>query len=273
MARLIGGIVGLGFVLALLSAIFTTPLTLEENAVEKFHQHPRALTLASDGIAPRWDKAQLQRGLKVFKEVCSACHSIHQVSFRDFAQLGYNEAQVKELARTWSAEVPSIDPNTGEAASRPGIPTDRVPGPYLNDTAARAANNNALPPDLSLITKSRHGGAAYIYSLLTGYRNPPGNLPDALKPASATLHYNPWFANLNIAMPPPLTSEGQVTYDDGTKASVDQMAKDVAAFLVWTAEPTLVTRHQVGWAALGFLLFFIVLTYMSYRSIWADKKH
>ena len=273
MVRFIGGLVGLGFIFALLAAIFTTPLTIEENATEAFHQHPLALALSSDGVAPHWDQAQLQRGLKVFKEVCSACHSIRHVSFRDFAQLGYNEAQVKAIAAGWSAQAPSIDPNTGEAASRPPIPTDAVPGPFLNETAARAANNNAQPPDLSLITKARYGGAAYVYSLLKGYRSPPANLPASLRTTSTTLHYNPWFANLNIAMTPPLTSDGQVTFDDGTPATVDQMAKDVAAFLVWTAEPSLVTRHQVGWAALLFLLAFTSLAYLSYRSIWDDTAH
>jgi len=136
---------------------------------------------------------------------------------------------------------------------------------------SRAANNNALPPDLSLITKAREGGKDYVYSLLTGFQNPPKNLPAELKPGTG-LHYNPYFANLNLAMAPPLT-KGQVTYADGTEASVDQMAKDVTAFLVWTAEPRLIKRIQVGYAVFFFLLIFTVLTYLSYRNIWADKKH
>src|SRR6185369_7100928 len=142
-----------------------------------------------------------------------------------------------------------------EAATRKALPSDHFPSPFLNETQARAANNNALPPDLSLISKAREGGAAYIYSLLTGYQNQPAELlqkfPDAKTPPN--LHYNPYFANLNLAMPPPLTSEGQVTYADGTKPTVDQMAKDVAAFLVWTAEPNLESRHAAGMAVAVFL--------------------
>ena len=151
------------------------------------------------------------------------------------------------------------NPDTGEAATRKAIPSDRFPNPYANETAARAANNNALPPDLSLITKARHGGAAYVYSLLTGYadaatyRNEKGEaLPAANRPGQG-LHFNPYFANLNIAMPPPLTADGQVSYADGTAATRDQMAKDVSAFLVWTAEPKLERRHATGLAVVVFL--------------------
>ena len=170
--------------------------------------------------------------------------------------------------------VPGIDPATGETNTRPGLATDYFPKPFANDIAARAANNNAVPPDLSLMTKARHDGAAYVYSLLTGYQEQPAELlkhfPDSKTPSG--LHYNPYFANLNLAMAPPLSAEGQVTFGDGTKATVDQMAKDVSAFLVWTAEPKLDKRKQTGWPVLGFLLFATVLGYMAYRNIWADKK-
>jgi ubiquinol-cytochrome c reductase cytochrome c1 subunit len=182
---------------------------------------------------------------------------------------------VKAIAKGWKTEVPSINPDTGEAATRPGITADKIPSPFANETAARAANNNALPPDLSLMAKARHDGPAYIYSLLLGYRAQPAELlkkfPDAKTPAG--LHYNPYFANLNVAMAPPLTGDDQVTYDDGTKATKAQMAKDIAAFLTWAAEPKMENRKSAGWAALGFLLIFTVLTWMSYKSIWADKKH
>lgn len=273
MVRFFGFLVGLFFCGALFFALIAPREAATHSALHEFLEEPRELALTSDGMMPHFDKAQLQRGLKVYKEVCAACHSLHQVSFRNFAELGYNEAQVKAIAATWPAEAPSVDPNTGEAATRPAIATDRIPSPYPNEVAARAANNNALPPDLSLIVKAREGHEDYIYSLLTGYGPVPADLPAELRPPSPTLHYNPWFATLNIAMPPPLTSEGQVTFDDGTKATVDQMSKDVSAFLVWTAEPRLVDRHRVGWAALAFLLIFTVLVYLSYRSIWADKKH
>ena len=279
MVRFFGIIVGLGFVAALIfSIIGSLPFeAAEHSAVQEFHKEPRKLALASDGPLGKFNKQQVQRGLQVYTEVCSACHSLSLVSFRDIAALGYNEGQVKSFAA--AHEVPSIDPDTGEPATRPGLPKDHFPSPYPNEVAARAANNNALPPDLSLITKAREGGAPYVYSLLTGYRNPATYrnengqaLPADNKPGTG-LHFNPWFANLNLAMAPPLTSEGQVTYGPGNpKPTVEQMAKDVAAFLVWTAEPKLESRHAVGWAALAFLLIFTVLTYLSYRQIWAEKK-
>jgi len=175
----------------------------------------------------------------------------------------------------WPAEAPSINPETGEAATRKPIPTDKIPAPYPNDVAARAANNNAIPPDLSLMTKARHDGSAYVYSLLTGYQNPPAelkkNYPDSMP--GKTTHYNPYFANLNLAMAAPLHTDGQVTYGEGApKPTVNQMAKDVAAFLTWTAEPKLEQRKRAGTAAVIFLLVFLGLCIGAYKNIWADKK-
>ena len=168
-----------------------------------------------------------------------------------------------------------MNPDTGEAATRKALPSDRFPSPYANETAARAANNNALPPDLSLITKAREGGAAYVYSILTGYRAQPAELVKKF-PAAKTpegLHYNPYFPNLNLAMPPPLTADGQVTYAPGNPApTVDQMAKDVSAFLVWTAEPKLAKRHASGIAVVIFLAFATGLAYLAYRNIWREQK-
>jgi len=242
-------------------------------AEHTFHLHPKELALASDGAFGKFDKQQLQRGFQVYDEVCKACHSLRLVAFRDLKALGYNDDEVKAIAAKY--QVPGIDPNTGEANTRPGLPTDFFPKPFANDIAARAANNNAVPPDLSLMTKARHEGPAYVYSLLTGYANQPAELlkkfPDAKTPNG--LHYNPYFANLNIAMPPPLTAAGQVQYKDGTKATVDQMAQDVAAFLVWTAEPKLDKRKQTGWPVLLFLLFATVLGNLAYRNIRAQQKH
>jgi len=272
MVRFFGFGAGLIFVVALLVAALMPREASQPNLIEEFHQEPRALHLASDGPFGHYDRVQLQRGLKVFHDVCSACHALGQVSFRDFADLGYNPDQIKALAAAWPIQTPSVDPNTGEAALRPSLASDHLPTPYPNELAARAANNGAYPPDLSLITKAREGHAPYVYSLLTGYRPVPANLPKALAPSSATLHYNPWFANLNLAMPAPLTSDGQVTFDDGTPATVDQMAKDVSAFLVWTAEPKLESRHRYGLAILGFLAFLTVLAYLSFRSVWAEQK-
>jgi ubiquinol-cytochrome c reductase cytochrome c1 subunit len=194
------------------------------------------------------------------------------VSYRNLAELGYSEAEVK--AEAASHEVPGINPETGEVSTRKATPSDHFPAPYPNETAARAANNNALPPDLSLIAKSREGGAAYVHSLLTGFQNQPAELLKEF-PAAKTpqgLHYNPYFANLNLAMAPPLTSDGQVVYADGTKSTVDQMATDVSAFLVWTAEPKLEARHRYGITALVFLIIATILGYLSYRNIWAEAK-
>src|SRR6478735_11756567 len=252
--RFILGFIGAVFAAILLISFFSNLATYfqsppEELAAEAFHKEPKHLALKSDGPLGKFDKAQLQRGFQVYAEVCSACHSMNLVSFRDLKGLGYNDAEIKKIASDWKTQVPSINPDTGEPATRKALPSDNFPAPFANDVAARAANNNALPPDLSLITKAREGGAAYVYSLLTGwanadtYRNEHGEkLPAEAKPGP-NLHFNPYFANLNLAMPPPLTSEGQVTYADGTKPTVDQMAKDVAAFLVWTAEPNLENRH------------------------------
>ena len=269
MVRLFGIGAGLLFVTALLFALFTTPLTTEADPIAQFHEHPRAANLPSSGPMGHFDRAQLQRGLKVYSEVCRACHGLTHVAFRDLAALGYNEAQIKTIAGGF--EVPSINPDTGEAASRPANATDYIPSPFPNEIAARAANNNALPPDLSLIVKAREGHENYVYSLLTGYQPVPANLPASLQPAPG-LNYNPYFHSLNIAMSPPLAADGQVTYDDGTPSTVDQMAKDVTAFLVWAAEPKLENRLATGWTALGFLLVFTVLAFMSYKAIWADKK-
>jgi ubiquinol-cytochrome c reductase cytochrome c1 subunit len=247
----------------------------QETAEHAFHKHPKDLSLASDGPMGKFDRQQLQRGFQVYKEVCAACHSMRLVAFRNLGELGYTEDEVKAIAANWPIQTPSIDPATGEAATRASLPADMLPSPHANETAARAANNNALPPDLSLITKARHGGAEYIYSLLTGYQEPPAELaqrfPDSMP--GPGLYYNPYFANLNIAMAPPLASDGIVTYSDGTEATQAQMAKDVAAFLVWTAEPTLEKRHQTGWAVLIFLIIATGLGYMAYRNVWAGVKH
>jgi len=286
MIRLVAILVGLGFAFVALLAFVTGAYTYvtEPTAPTAEHEFHREAHLprggyAFDGLAPRWDVAQLQRGYQVYKEVCSACHSLQHVAIRDLAELGYTEDEVKGEAATW--QVPGIDPATGEANLRPGTPVDYFPSPYANRTAAAAANNNAVPPDLSLMTKARHHGTAYVYSLLTGYRDPAtyrneagetlaGEFPDSMP--GTGLHFNPWFANLNLAMAPPLHTAGQVTYADGTEATVPQMATDVAAFLTWTAEPSLVDRVRLGWMVLGFLLFATVLAYLAKKSVWSQLK-
>jgi ubiquinol-cytochrome c reductase cytochrome c1 subunit len=274
--RLLGALTGLGFLLVLLISMITgiagyfrEPPT--ETVEHKFHKDPKHAEFSHNGPFGKFDRAQLQRGFQVYKEVCAACHGINLVAFRNLAEIGYNEAEVKAIANQWAIEVPDINPETGEPAGRKPIPADRFPNPYANETAARAANNNAMPPDLSLITKARHHGPEYVYSLLTGYQNPPANLPPEARPGQG-LYYNPYFPNLNLAMPPPITADGQVTYADGTKPTVDQMSKDVAAFLTWTAEPNLESRHRTGIAVLLFLLIATILAYLSYKQIWATSK-
>ena len=283
MVRVFAFLVGLAFAGVLAISLFigvadNLSNPPEELASEAFHKDSKHLALSSDGPFGKFDNQQLQRGFQVYSEVCAACHGLSLVSFRDLEHIGYNEAEVKKIAADWKIQVPSINPDTGEAETRKALASDTFPKPFANDVAARAANNNALPPDLSLITKAREGGAAYIYSLLTGYRdartyrNEEGKaLPKDALPVQG-LHFNPYFANLNLAMPPPITSEGQVTYADGTKASVDQMAKDVSAFLVWTAEPELERRHAAGLAIVIFLLIATVLGYLAYQQVWAEAK-
>jgi ubiquinol-cytochrome c reductase cytochrome c1 subunit len=284
MIRWIARVIGIAFVAAVLWAFGTNLKTNIESpaaptAEHEFHLEPKEVQFASDGPFGKFNKQQLQRGFQVYKEVCSGCHSLSRVAFRDLHQLGYNEAEVKAIANQWQTEVPSVNLETGEPATRKATPADYFPSPYANETAARAANNNALPPDLSLMAKAREGGPTYIYSLLTGYADPNTyrNEKDEALPATAKpvggLHFNPYFANLNIAMPPPLTSEGQVTYAPGNpKPTVDQMAKDVSAFLMWTAEPNLQGRHKSGWPVLLFLIVATILAYLSYQNIWAEAK-
>ncbi|MBY8336749.1 cytochrome c1 [Alteriqipengyuania sp. NZ-12B] len=285
MIRILSALAGLVFAGVVLLAFVmgaTTWLTEEpmHSADHEFHldAHGPEGGYSFDGPVGKWDVAQLQRGLKVYSEVCSACHSLKFVAFRDLEEIGYSEAQVKAFAAT--KQVPGIDPNTGESVMRPGEPTDYFPSPFPNAVAAAAANNNAIPPDLSLMTKARHHGSNYVYSLLTGYTDPATfekdgkrlmeEFPDFQTPPG--LYFNPYFANLNLAMAPPLGVDGQVTYDDGTEATVSQMSADVAAFLTWTAEPKLVERKQTGFAVLVFLLFATVLAYFAKRQVWSSVK-
>ncbi len=269
------GIVGVLFFWSLLpGAINYAPP--EKPAYYAFKEKPVAPEggFSFEGPFGKWDYAQLQRGYQVYKEVCAACHSLKFVAFRNLSELGYSEAEVQAEAANWM--VPGIDPVTGEATRVPGRPTDQFPSPYENDVQAAAANNNALPPDLSLMTKARKDGTNYVYSLISGYGE-----PDPEKLAAATekgfeiptgLYFNPYFANVNIAMAPPISIDGQVDYADGTEATIDQMSADVAAFLTWTAEPSLVKRKETGWPVLGFLLIATMLAFLSYKQIWAGLK-
>ncbi len=270
--RSIKFVIGLGFVGVLMWALlwtavpyFTEPQV--QTAEHHLHKHPEKLALSSDGLFGKWDLAQLQRGFQVYKEVCAQCHSLGLVSFRELEGLGYNEAQAKKIAADWATPQPTLDPKTGDRGTRPNLLSDKIPTVYY----AGAGN----PPDLTLMAKARHGGASYIYSLLTGYQDQDEELlkhyPTVKSPPGT--FYNPYFANLNLSMPKPLTSDGQVTYADGTRATVPQMAADVSAFLEWTAEPTAQTRKRAGFAVVLFLLFTTLLAFGAYRTVWRGVKH
>jgi ubiquinol-cytochrome c reductase cytochrome c1 subunit len=217
------------------------------------------------GLFGTFDRASAQRGLQVYKEVCAACHGLRHVAYRNLMDLGLSEDQVKALA----AEVQVRDgPNdAGEMFDRPGRPSDRFRSPFANENAARAANNGAYPPDLSVITKARADGWNYMHALLTGYADPPEGMT-----MMAGMNYNKYFPGFQIAMVNPL-SDDRVTYIDGTPATVDQMARDVTTFLAWAAEPELEQRRAMGVRIILFLLVLTVLAYMVKKRIWADLKH
>lgn len=211
-----------------------------------------------------YDKAELQRGFQVYKEVCAACHSLERIAFRNLEDIGFSEDEVKAIAAAYEVEDgPDAD---GEMFTRPARQSDYFPGPYENENQGRAANNGAFPPDLSLIAKARMGGANYTYSVLVGYTDAPAGhvVPEGMS-------YNAYFPGHNIAMPKPLNDE-QVTYADGTKASVEQMSHDVTAFLMWAAEPKLEERHGLGFKVMIFLTILTILFYFTNRKIWAPVK-
>ncbi|MBP6012738.1 MAG: cytochrome c1 [Alphaproteobacteria bacterium] len=257
----------------LLTLAVTLGLTGAANAAEGAldAKHPEPQTWTWEGPFGHFDRQQLQRGYQVYKEVCAACHAMHLLSFRNLSQPGgpeFTEAQMKAIAA--SMQVNALD-DKGETIQRPGTPADRFPSPFPNELAARAANNNAYPVDLSVVTKARHGGADYIVALLIGYSDPPSDF--SLLPG---LNYNAYFQGHQIAMPAPLTSDGQVTYapDAGNPpATKQQMAKDVAAFLTWAAEPKMEERKRMGVKVMIFLIFLSALLYLAYRRLWRDVDH
>ena len=255
-------------------------------------KHAKDVHWSFEGPFGQFDQAQLQRGFKVYREVCSACHSLKLVSFRNLGDKGapfFNEKYpnpndnpwVKAIAKDY--EVADIDSETGDAIKRPATSADHFPAPFANDAAARASNGGALPPDMSLLAKARSAGPDYIYSLISGYEAAPKGLK-----VGAGVHYNPYFpGDLTsawsgdhkhvppggfIAMAAPL-KDGIVTFDDGTKSTVDQQAKDVSAFLMWAAEPKLEERKQTGFAVLIYLLLLSGLLYASYKTVWRNESH
>jgi ubiquinol-cytochrome c reductase cytochrome c1 subunit len=214
-----------------------------------------------DGVFGTYDRAALQRGFQVYKEVCASCHQVKHLYFRDLSEIGYSEDEVKGIA----AQVQVSDgPNDGgEMFQRPGRPADPIPGPFPNDQASRAANNGALPPDLSLITKAREGGADYVYAILNGFKDAPAGFK-----VLDGMYYNEYFTGHQIKMPPPLSPD-QVKYADGTPANAPQMAHDVVSFLSWAAEPTLEERHRIGFKVILFLVVATGVFYAAKRKVWS----
>lgn len=218
-----------------------------------------------DGIFGTYDRASAQRGFQVYKEVCAACHSLRLLSYRNLRELGLTEAQVEAIAAGY--QITDGPNDEGQMFERAGRPADRFRKPFANDAAARAANNGALPPDLSVIAKAREGGADYLYALLTGYVDPPAGVT-----VMDGMHYNKYFPGHQIAMGAPLNPD-QVEYADGTKATVEQMARDVSTFLQWAAEPELEQRRALGVKIIIFLTILAGLTYAVKRKVWADVEH
>jgi ubiquinol-cytochrome c reductase cytochrome c1 subunit len=224
----------------------------------------KSMEWAFDGITGSFDRQSAQRGFQVYKEVCAACHGVERLAFRNLSLIGFSEGEIKEIAKGYTFSTLN---DSGEAVDRPGLPSDTLPPPYPNELAARAANNGAYPPDLSLMIKARPDGADYMYSLLTGYSEPPADFP-----LGEGMHYNAYFEGRQIAMPAPL-ADGQVTYMDGTAATVDQMAKDVTNFLQFVAEPEMEHRKQMGLKVMIFLAVFTGLFVVAKRRVWSKVKN
>jgi ubiquinol-cytochrome c reductase cytochrome c1 subunit len=225
---------------------------------------PKQIPWKFDGAMGKVDRAAAQRGFQVYKEVCSACHGLYNLTYRNLKDIGFSDEEIKEIAKNYTVKA---EPNDdGEILDRPALPSDKFVKPYPNEQAARAANNGAYPVDLSLIVKAREDGANYLYSLLTGYKDAPADFK-----LMAGLYYNPYFPGQQIAMPAPL-SDHQVTYMDGTNASVEQMAHDVTVFLQWAAEPEMEHRKSMGLKVMMFLVIFTIFFYLSKVRIWKNVK-
>jgi ubiquinol-cytochrome c reductase cytochrome c1 subunit len=256
-------------------------------------EEPKEATWSFEGPFGKFDQEQLQRGYKVYHDVCSACHAMSQLHYYDLGASGgpfadpdkypnpNNNPRVKALAA--EVKIADIDSDTGDTVQRPGTTADKLKPPFANEAAARASNGGALPPDLSLIVKAREGGARYVYSILTGYVPAPAGLT-----VPAGKSYNPYMpGDLGafwsgpkdkvpkggfISMPFQLTPD-RVTFDDGVKATTEQEAKDVVAFLAWASEPHQVERKQMGFSVLIYLLILAGLVYASYRKVWRKVDH
>lgn len=220
----------------------------------------------------RYDRASLQRGFQVYREVCAACHGLNYVHFKDLSAPGgpgFDEAALRNIMASF--QLPAGPNDKGETTDDNGAPlmrsakpSDSIPWPFANDQAARAANNGMLPQDMSLIVKARAGGADYIYALLTGYADAPHGFSMA-----SGMSYNPYFPGRAIAMVPPLADD-TVTYGDGTKATLAQQARDVTTFLAWASDPARETRQRIGLEVIAFLIWFAGLMALCARKVWKD---
>ena len=243
-------------------------------ALDTVRLPPKSVDFSFEGPFGTYDRGALQRGFQVYKEVCSACHSLDHIAFRNLADEGgpgFSEAQAKAIALGY--KVPADPNDKGEIMDDKGVRLTRAatladyfPAPFANEQAARANNSGALPPDLSMVVKAREGGAQYVYSILTGFHM----APPAGFTVTAGKYYNPYFEGWNISMPPPLTDKG-VEYSDGTPATIDQEAHDVSTFLAWASDPKMEERKQMGFSVLIFLVVLSGILFAAYRKIWKDQ--
>jgi cytochrome c1 len=282
--------ISLTLIFAVAAMLAITSVSAEEGG----HPEIERQKWSFSGVRGQFDPAQLQRGFQVYQEVCSNCHGLKRLAFRNLIQPGgpqFPEAAVKALAKSWPNQITDGPNDEGKMFERPPLLSDPILGPYKNDQEARAAHGGALPPDLTLIARARgvernpawyvhpflmlgdiasayqEGGADYVYALLTGFSDAPADfkLVDGK-------FYNKVFPGHQISMPPPL-SDGAVAYKDGTSPTLDNYSRDVVAFLSWAADPSLDTRKQIGWSVILYLIVTTVLLYLGKRRIWAGIKH
>ena len=215
-------------------------------------------------LTGKYDRASLQRGFQVYKEVCASCHSMQYLSYRNLGEPGGPEFSVEEVkAIAASVEIEDGPDSQGEMFTRQGKPSDKFKSPYPNVEASTVANGGAYPPDMSVLVKARPGGADYMYSVLMGYEEPPAGMK-----LDDGVYYNKYMIGQKIKMASPL-SEGIVEYSDGTEATMEQMAKEVTTFLAWAAEPELEERHRVGFKVIIYLILLTILVYLSMKKIWS----
>ena len=235
------------------------------NPLDTAALHPKEMKWNFDGIFGSIDRQSAQRGFQIYKEVCSSCHSLKLVAYRSLADIGFSEDEVKQIAAEYSVvDGPNDD---GDMFDRKALPSDKFVSPFANEKAARASNGGAYPPDFSLIAKARHEGPSYIYSLITGY----SEAPEGFQMAEGK-NYNPYFEGRQIAMPAPLTDDGQIEYKDGTFATKEQMAIDVVNFLQWAAEPEMENRKKMGVRTMFFLGVLLIILIAAKKAVWKKLK-